>query len=194
VSAVALDALRVELDMPVLGVIQPGARAGVAAAGNHPIGVLGTAGTIASGAYPRAIAGLTTRAEVIGQAAPLLVPLAEEGWLEGEVPRLVVKRYLEPVLAKGARAVVLGCTHYPLLRPVIEEAARDIAGQPIPIVDSAEATAEDVAAFLVERRLAATRSGAGSLDLLVTDLPKSFADVASRFLGHEVGEVRAIDL
>jgi len=194
VSAVALDALRVELDMPVLGVIQPGARAGVAVAGNHPIGILGTVGTIASGAYPRAIAGLTTRAEVIGQAAPLFVPLAEEGWIDGEVPRLVAKRYLEPVLAKGARAIVLGCTHYPLLRHVIEEATRELGGEGVAIVDGAAATAEDVAAFLAERRLLATRTGAGSLELLVTDLPKSFADVASRFLGHEVDVVHAIDL
>ena len=117
VSAVALDMLRVELDLPVLGVIEPGARAAALAAGGDVIGVLGTAGTIASGAYPRAVAAVSTRAEVIGQAAPLLVPLVEEGWLEGEVPRLAVRRYLEPVLARGASVLVLGCTHYPLLAP-----------------------------------------------------------------------------
>lgn len=194
VSAVAIDALRVELDMPVLGVILPGARAGVAASGGKPIGVLGTAGTIASGAYPRAIAALTTRAEVIGQPAPLLVPLVEEGWLEGEVPRLVVRRYLEPVIAMGARAVVLGCTHYPLLRPVLEAVAAELSAIRIPIVDSAEATAEDVATFLRERGLGATRAGPGGLSLLVTDLPKSFAEVAPRFLGHPVTDVSAIDL
>jgi len=120
VSAVALEALRIELDLPVLGVIVPGARAAVAASRGRPIGVLGTAGTIASGAYPRAIAAHSTRAEVIGQPAPLLVPLVEEGWIEGEVPRLVVQRYLAPVLDRGAGTIVLGCTHFPLLRGTIE--------------------------------------------------------------------------
>ncbi len=99
VSAVALDMMRVELDLPVLGVILPGARAAVEAAAGRPVGVLGTTGTITSGAYPRAIAALSTRTEVIVQAAPLLVPLAEEGWTEGEVPRLVARRYLEPLIA-----------------------------------------------------------------------------------------------
>ena len=101
VSAVAPDRLRIELDLPVLGVIEPGARAAVAATRNGKIGVLATAATIASGAYPRAVSAISTRAETIGQAAPLLVPLAEEGWTEGEVPRLAVRRYLEPLGARG---------------------------------------------------------------------------------------------
>jgi len=134
VSAVALDMLRVELDLPVLGVILPGARAAVAASGGGLVGVLGTTGTIASGAYPRAVASFSTRTEVVGQAAPLLVPLAEEGWTEGEVPRLVARRYLEPLIAAGARCVLLGCTHYPLLRATIEEEAAALAGVPMPIV------------------------------------------------------------
>jgi glutamate racemase len=96
-SAVAPDRLRVELDLPVLGVIEPGARAAVAASRGGRIGVLATTATIASGAYPRAVAAESTRAEVIGQAAPLLVPLAEEGWTEGDVPRLAARRYLEPL-------------------------------------------------------------------------------------------------
>ena len=120
-SAVAPERLRVELDIPILGVVEPGARAAVAATQAGRIGVLATAGTIASGAYPRAVAQVSTRAEVIGQAAPLLVPLAEEGWTEGEVPQLVVRRYLQPLAEAGVDVVVLGCTHYPLLRTVIEE-------------------------------------------------------------------------
>ncbi|WP_437949374.1 glutamate racemase [Sorangium sp. So ce296] len=186
VSAVAIDMLRVELDLPVLGVILPGARAAVAASRGATIGVLGTAGTIASGAYPRAVASLSTRTEVAGQAAPLLVSLAEEGWVEGEVPRLVARRYLEPLIGAGARSVVLGCTHFPLLRAAIEAEAASLAGGPLPIVDSASATAEDVASFLVERGLATSRTAPGGLGLLVTDLPKSFAAVASRFLGEPV--------
>ncbi|WP_437963655.1 glutamate racemase [Sorangium sp. So ce260] len=186
VSAVAIDMLRVELDLPVLGVILPGARAAVAASRGATIGVLGTAGTIASGAYPRAVASLSTRTEVAGQAAPLLVSLAEEGWVEGEVPRLVARRYLEPLIGAGARSVVLGCTHFPLLRAAIEAEAAALAGGPLPIVDSASATAEDVASFLAERGLATSRTAPGSLALLVTDLPKSFAAVATRFLGEPV--------
>jgi len=194
VSAVALDALRIELDLPVMGVIVPGARAAVQAAGGGAIGVLGTTGTIASGAYPRAIASFSTRAEVIAMPAPLLVPLAEEGWVEGEVPRLVVRRYLEPVLARGARALVLGCTHFPLLRAVIDSESLALAGKLITIVDSGEAAAVDVESFLKERSLAAPLGERGRLELYVTDLPKSFAEVASRFLGHEAENVQAIDL
>jgi glutamate racemase len=194
VSAVALDMMRVELDIPVLGVILPGARAAVAASRGGAIGVLGTTGTVASGAYPRAIASFSTRTEVVVQAAPLFVPLAEEGWTEGEVPRLVARRYLEPVIAKGVRCVVLGCTHYPLLRPIIEREAEALAGEPVAVVDSAHATAAEVAGFLSERGQAAPQGRRGSLDLCVTDLPKSFAAVAERFLGEPVGTVHQVDL
>ena len=194
VSAVAIDMLRVELDIPVVGVIVPGARAAVAASRGAAVGVLANTGTIASGAYPRAVAALSTRTEVFGQAAPLLVALAEEGWLEGEVPRLAVRRYLEPLIAAGARAVVLGCTHFPLLEATIEQEAASLAGRPIPVVDSASACAAEVATFLAERGLSRTRPEEGSLELLVTDLPKSFATVASRFLGREVTDVHPIDL
>src|SRR5690606_400480 len=124
-------------------------------------------GTIASGAYPRAVAAKSTRAEVIGQAAPLLVPLAEEGWTEGEVPRLVVRRYLEPIVAANARVIVLGCTHYPLLYETIRDEAARLAGHPIPLVDGAQATAEAVATFLEERDELSPRTHRGSLELLV---------------------------
>jgi glutamate racemase len=194
VSAVALDMLRVELDLPVLGVILPGARAAVAAARGETVGVLGTSGTIASGAYPRAVASISTRTEVVGQAAPLLVSLAEEGWVEGEVPRLAAQRYLAPLVAAGARCVVLGCTHFPLLRGPIEAEARAMAKHEITIVDSASATADEVHSFLRERDQTSRRDRPGSLELLVTDLPKSFADVAARFLGGAVPHVEQIDL
>ena len=194
VSAVALEMLRIELDLPVLGVIVPGARAAVAASKGAPIGVLGTTGTIASNAYPRAVAALSTRAVVIGQPAPLLVSLAEEGWVEGQVPRLVAQRYLAPLVERGARCIVLGCTHFPLLRGPIEEELAALSGEPLTIVDSAGATADDVGEFLVERGLAAARAERGKLDLLVTDVPKSFREVASRFLGEAVEEVQQIDL
>ena len=203
VSAVALDMLRAELDLPVLGVVEPGARAAVEAleqrgAPSEParIGVLGTHGTIGSGAYPRAIGRLNTRVEVIGMAAPLLVPLVEEGWLEGDVPRLAVERYVAPLVRAGARVIVLGCTHYPLLAPVIAEVAARLAGSPVTIVDSALATADDLAAWLRDERIprAPDSSELPPLEVLVTDRPGSFQDVALRFLGGDTPEVSQIDL
>lgn len=196
VSAVALDMLRVELDVPVLGVIEPGARAGAAASKTGRIGVLATSGTAASGAYERALSTVDTRVESFVRPAPLLVPLAEEGWTEGEVPTLVVSRYLEPLAASRVDSIVLGCTHYPLLAPLIREVARRRIGPEIEVVDSADATALELADILLERELLRQTGLAGALRLLVTDRPRLFAEVASRFLGEPVEElaVEQVDL
>ncbi len=194
VSSVALEALRVELDLPVLGVIEPSARAAVELAQGQMIGVLGTPGTIDSGSYTRAITSLSTRAEVVARAAPLFVPLAEEGWLEGEVPTLAARRYLSPLIEQGARVIVLGCTHYPLLRPVIEAEACSLAASPVAVIDTGEAVARSVHAFLAERDRLTSRTERGTLEILVTDTPRSFREVASRFLGEELPQVEQIDL
>ncbi len=205
VSAVAIDILRAELDLPIIGVIEPGARAALSAVsalakspGVTPkIGVLGTTGTVASGAYPRAVGQLSTRYEVVALAAPLLVPLTEEGWIEGEVPRLVVRRYVEPLIAAGASVIVLGCTHFPLLKGIIAEVAAELAGHPVPIVDSAEATASVVAEWIADERLAPSPSAhtvGQKLELLVTDLPASFSVVAGRFLGADASHATQVDL
>jgi glutamate racemase len=205
VSAVAIDILRAELDLPVIGVIEPGARAALSAVSALPrfgdtppkIGILGTTGTVASGAYPRAVGQLSTRYEVVAQAAPLLVPLAEEGWVEGEVPTLVVRRYLEPLIAAGASVIVLGCTHFPLLKSVIAQVAQELAGRPIPIVDSAEATAAVVAEWIADERLTPSSNSStphDALELLVTDLPASFSAVAGRFLGGDASHATQVDL
>jgi glutamate racemase len=195
VSAVAPEKLRVELDLPVLGVIDPGARAAVAATRVFKVGVLATAGTIASGAYPRAVATCSTRVETYAQAAPLLVPLAEEGWTDGEVPRLAARRYLEPLARAGVDVVVLGCTHYPLLASTIEAEARALIGDGVAVVDSANAVAREVAGFLDTRDLRRDPSrGAGTIKLLVTDMPKTFDATASRFLGAVVDGAEPIDL
>ena len=205
VSAVAIDILRAEFDLPIIGVIEPGARAALAAVERLPsapgttpkIGVLGTTGTIASGAYPRAVGQLSTRYEVVALPAPLLVPLTEEGWIEGEVPRLVVRRYVEPLILAGASVIVLGCTHFPLLKTLIAEAAAEFAGYPVPIVDSAEATATVVREWIADERLAPSPSQgppAQPLELLVTDLPASFSSVAGRFLGGDASHATQVDL
>jgi glutamate racemase len=204
VSAVALEILEAELDIPVMGVVEPGAQAGVRAAlleaertsGPPPrVGVVGTAGTIRSGAYPRAVSSLSTRLEVIAEPAPLLVPLVEEGWLSGTVPELAVERYLTPLIERGAGVIVLGCTHYPLLREVFERVAARLAGRPIPVVDSASATAEALQEWIRNGRLfpAHSKDVPGTLQLLVTDLPSGFQKVADLFLGS-VAPAEQIDL
>ncbi len=204
VSSVALEMLRSELDLPVTGVIVPGARAAVAAAGEAPVGVLGTVGTITSGAYTRAVASLSSRSEVLGRAAPLLVALAEEGWTDGEVPRLVVRRYLSAFfgpetmagLPRAAKVgcVVLGCTHFPLFSELIAKELLELGGRGIPVVDSAVQTAKDVRTFLEQRDMTTTSADGGGLKLLVTDMPRSFEAVASRFLGEPVDAVEQVDL
>ena len=199
VSANSLEYLRAELDLPVLGVIEPGARAAVRAAEREGrtgrIGVLGTASTIASGAYPRAVSQVSTRYEVLGNPAPLLVPLVEEGWLEGQVPELVIRQYLEPLVEQRVSVILLGCTHYPLLKPLIASVAETLAGRPLPVVDSAEATADAVREWIADERIPAAGSPEGDrLRIVVTDRPGSFARVASRFLGADCGAIEQIDL
>jgi glutamate racemase len=175
--------------------VQAAERLGSSGRAPLKIGVLGTAGTVASGAYPRAVSRVTTRLEVVARPAPLLVPLVEEGWLEGEVPELAVRRYVEPLIDAGAGVIVLGCTHYPLLKPVVEGIAKELAGVPLPVVDSAEATAHVVAEMLRDGRIPAAAPGSGRLELLVTDLPDGFAAVATRFLGgRAVPEVEQVDI
>jgi glutamate racemase len=181
-SAMALDAL--EAPVPIWGVIEPGARR-AAAASRGRVGVLATASTVASGAYPRALARARPGIEVVEQACPLFVPLVEEGWLEDEVTEQVACRYLAPVLAAGVDTLVLGCTHYPLLEPVL----RRLAGPAIAIVDSAEAVSDEVAASLAPG--AAGRTGA--LRLLVTDDGPGFARLAGRILGGPV-ELEHVDV
>jgi glutamate racemase len=201
-SAVALEALQQALDVPVIGAVEPGAQAAVQAAlrlgkaegRKQKIGVLGTEGCIRSRAYERAVARLSAEVEIISQAAPLLVPLAEEGWLDGDVPRLAVRRYVEPLIRAGASVLVLGCTHYPLLAPVIRQVAEELAGGPVSIVDSADASAASLAALLAERGLEASGRNVPRLDLLATDLPATFHASACRFLGAEVPDVIQVDI
>ena len=194
VSGVALGELRGRLDIPVVGVIQPGAHAGVKATRNGRIGILATAGTVASGAYERAIRSENSAIEVFARPAPLFVPLAEEGWVTGEVPRLAAERYLQPLADADVDTIVLGCTHYPLLSDTIHAVAAGLLGHDVAIVDSADATAATLRDTLGPS--AAAAGSTGLLRILVTDLPGHFAAVASRFLGQTLHglEVEAIDL
>ena len=178
-SAMALDEL--EEDVPVWGVIEPGARA-VAALGARRVGVLATEATIRSGAYSRALARHAPEAEVVAQPCPLLVPLVEEGWLDDPVTREIIRRYLGPVLERPVDALVLGCTHYPLLKAVFAETAEELGQQPR-LVDSAEAVTELVASSLRELALARAGDETGSLRLFVTDPGPRIKRIAADILG-----------
>ena len=188
-TAHALEALRAESPVPVIGVIEPGARAAVQAAAGRGIGVIGTAGTVASGAYVRAIHALVPEASVVQQACPLLVPLVEEGWFEHEATELVAKEYLAPVRDAGVGALVLGCTHYPLLKPLLQ---RTMGGQ-VTLIDSAAETAASLAATL--RRDGLEASGASVTHrFAVSDDAARFRTVGSRFLGDRLSEAEVVPL
>jgi glutamate racemase len=186
-SAVALPALRAEFDVPVLGVVDPGARAAVRATRTGRIGVIGTQSTVASGAYQRAIAALLPDARVSARACPLFVPLAEEGWTDpgDEVVRLVARRYLSTLREAEVDTVVLGCTHYPLLRGAI---AAELPG--VTLVDSAAAIAAEVR----ERFPGAAAPGPAAHAFFVTDTPERFLAVAPRFLGRPVDSAKHVDV
>jgi glutamate racemase len=188
-SACAVPALEQSLGVPVIGVIEPGARAAVQRTRTGHIGVIGTMATVSSGAYPAAITALMPDAQVVGQACPLFVPLAEEGWTEGDVPTLVARRYLEGLRGAGIDTLVLGCTHYPLLKSVIGP----VIGQSVALVDSAEETAVTVEEVLTRLGLRAPAGSQARREFLVSDGPENFARVGKRFLGGDLDCVEWID-
>lgn len=176
-------------EVPVLDVIEAGARAAVAVAKGGRIGVIGTPTTINSNAYARRIHALDPRARVHSQACPLFVPLVEEGWLDHPVTRLTAQEYLRPMLAEKIGSLVLGCTHYPLLKPLL----RDVAGENIELIDSALTTAELTASRLQEADLMATGTEPATYRYVVTDVPLRFQTIGERFLGRSLGEIERVD-
>lgn len=189
-SAVSLEALEAELPIPVVGVIEPGARRAVAVTRSGRVGVIGTEGTIKSSAYTRAIKRLASEIEVLTQPCPIFVPLAEEGWTDNEVTRLTTIQYLQPLKDAGVDTLVLGCTHYPLLKKVIAE----VMGPDVRLVDSAEETARTVADILAERNLLRPATEMGNHHYYVTDVPAGFIKVGNRFLGGRLGDVYQVNL
>jgi glutamate racemase len=184
-SAVALPQLTQNLPVTVTGVILPGARAAIAATRSGHIGVIGTRATIKSGAYELALKALDPNIRVTACACPLLVPLIEEGWLENIVTDQIIMRYLTPLLEERIDTLVLGCTHYPLLRNAIAR----LLGDTITLVDSAENCASAVRELLVRENLCAAKTNAGHLRVALTDPPDNFLRVAREALQLDVGKV-----
>ncbi len=184
-SANALAVLETTLPVPVVGVIAPGAQAAIAATRNQHIGVIGTRATIKSGAYERALRALNPGVRVTARACPLLVPLIEEGWLDRAVTDEILRQYLQPLLDDGIDTLVLGCTHYPLLRPAIGR----LLGSAITLVDSAENCARAVHDLLGREGLEAP-AGEGKLQVALTDPPDAFLEIAHAALALEIGEVQ----
>jgi len=189
-TAHALDALRASSPVPVIGVIEPGARAAVRAAVGRGIGVIGTAGTVASGAYVRAIHSLSPGTPVIQRACPLFVPLVEEGWFDHQATELIGEEYLGPVRQAGVGALVLGCTHYPLLKPLLHR----VMGPGVSLIDSAAETAGALADVLQERGIESPGGGAPSHRFAVSDDAPRFLAVGGRFLGDRLAEAEVVDL
>jgi glutamate racemase len=197
-SALALPAIRRSVNVEVVGVIEPGAEAAVKASKTGRIGVIATEATIQSGAYKRAISAVDSSARVTMEACPLFVSLAEEGWAETEVARLVAVKYLDGIRNSGVDTLVLGCTHYPILRDVIQNVMGDVL-----LVDSGEAVASEVDALLRERSLCSTlrfaadreRELCDDLDhFYVTDAADRFSRVAELFLGTAPSVLEAAEL
>jgi glutamate racemase len=178
-TAHALTALREEMDMPVIGVVEPGARAAVKATRDGHIGVIGTVGTIKSGAYERAIRAINPDVLVTPRACPLFVPLVEEGWTDHDATRLVAREYLEPLIAAAIDTLVLGCTHYPLLKPLL----REVLGPSVTLIDSAEETAAETARTLAAKNIAAEPSADPTYRFVASDDPLMFLQLGQRFLG-----------
>jgi glutamate racemase len=189
-TAHALEALQAESPVPVIGVIEPGARAAAAQANGKPIGVIGTAGTIASNAYAKAIHRVRGEARVEQKACPLFVPLVEEGWFEHHAAALIAEEYLAPLRAAGVGSLVLGCTHYPLLRPLLQR----VMGPEVRLIDSGEETARVVASVLRERGLEAPEGGAVEHRFVVSDDEARFRQVGARFIGERLGRAEVVPL
>jgi glutamate racemase len=194
-SSVAIGELRAATGVPVHGVIGPGARRAAQLSRSRRIGVIGTRATIASEAYPRAIRALLPDAHVVSRACPLFVPLAEEGWIDNDVARDVAEIYLADLREEGIDTLVLGCTHYPLLRDVIAS----VMGEGVTIVDSAESVAAEIREHLDEGEV--ERGDVPEAEperpphrFFVTDVPAPFHAVAERFLGHPIETLEQVGI
>lgn len=189
-TARALPDVQDRAGVPVLGVVEPGGRAAATASASGRIGVIGTRGTISSRAYSTVIHDQRPDAEVFEQACPLFVPLVEEGWTDDEVTRLAAQRYLEPLLQKGIDTLVLACTHYPLLKPLLS----DLVGPGVQLIDSAESTAAALDDLLSASGISSSREEQPGARYYVTDEAARFDLLARRLLGEGVDHLEMVSV
>lgn len=189
-TAHALPALREEFELPIVGVIEPGARAAAGATKTGHIGVIGTAGTIRSRAYEKEIMKLLPEAQVTAQACALFVPLVEEGWLDTEPTRAIARNYLAPVVEAEVDTLVLGCTHYPLIKTVIG----NVVGRNVRLIDSAHETAREVGEILRANGLENDVPNGARYRFIASDAPDTFLSMGQRFLGSAIDRVEALTL
>ncbi len=188
-SSWALDALSGDLEVPVLGMIEPGARAAVEATKSGCVGLIGTRATVSSGAYTRAVERLKPGARVLSAACPLFVPLVEEGWADDPVAIEVAERYLAPLLSENVDTIILGCTHYPVLVPALER----VAGPDVALISSAS-SAVDTLLERLPRPAGGTPAGKrGTLTCYVTDAGTHFREVGENILGERIVDMQAVD-
>lgn len=188
-TSLALDALKRNLDIPVVGVIRPAVRAAAKATKTGIIGVIGTEATVASGAYQKALSSIVVGERIIARACPLFVPLVEEGWWDGPVTRAVAEEYLKPLKRSKMDAMILGCTHYPLLAPLLQR----VVGSRVRLIDSCRETALEARSVLAERGLLVA-SGRGKDAFFVTDGAERIKRLARRFLGRGTPRVAVVRL
>lgn len=189
-SAVALDELREKFELPIIGMIEPGAKMASQNSRNGKIGVIGTYATINNGAYAHALKEINSEFKVFEKACPLFVPLAEEGWTNHQATKLIAEEYLAELKAEDIDTLILGCTHYPLLTDVIQE----VMGEDVKLIDSGTAASMVVEEHLNGRGLLNTSNSYGKGEFFVSDIPTKFKDVAERFLGTEITNISKIDL
>jgi glutamate racemase len=188
-SAVAVDLLKSALPVPVTGVIEPGVNAAVNISQNKRIGVIGTTATIYSQAYNQSINHLDPQVKVYGQPCPLLVSLVEEGWTEDEITLLTVRKYLKPLLEENIDTLILGCTHFPVIKHLIQEEA----GPDIKLIDSGQETSKVVSEMLENMHLVTNTDGKGVFKCFVSDIPDKFDEVGTRFLGEPIVNAKRVD-
>jgi len=188
-SATAVDLLKSTLSIPVTGVIDPGVNAALSKSRLNRIGVIGTTATVMSNAYHDSIFTLNDKIEVFGQPCPLLVPLVEEGWIDEEITRLTIRKYLDPMLSKNIDTLILGCTHFPVIKDTIQKEI----GPDIALIDSGEETAKFVRKMLKDLNLTRNKETQGQVEFYVSDIPGKFDEVGTRFLGQPVINAKRVD-